>query len=123
MKFSNRHHFQSLLQDEETPEQALKRNPHHYRPIPLPLRDAIRYVKLYGKHTNTLKDFDRQALTTSRYDDIENHLLKRSELQCKNNTREKSNTLTSLFDLTFLTTNGSIPVSTQRCFDVHTTSF
>ena len=76
-----------FLQDEQlSPEQALKRDPHHYRPLPLPLRDAIRYVKLYGKHSDMLKDYHR----TSRYHDIGRHQRKRSQLQCKNNPRQKS---------------------------------
>ena len=76
-----------FLQDEQlSPEQALKRDPHHYRPLPLPLRDAIRYVKLYGKHSDMLKDYQR----TNRYHDIGRHQRKRSQLQCKNNPRQKS---------------------------------
>ena len=80
--------FRSLLQDEQlSPEQALKRDPHHYRPLPLPLRDAMRYVKVYGKHADMLKQLDSISVTN----ELERKLyqFKSSKMQCKRTPRIK----------------------------------
>ena len=79
-----------FLQDEQlSPEQALKRDPHHYRPLPLPLRDAIRYVKRYGKHADMLQRLDSPSSSATDEFEMKIHQHKISKMQCKRTPQTK----------------------------------
>ena len=67
-------------------QEKLRRDPHYYRPLPLPLKDALRYVETYGPHADVLRNFKRQL----RQDALgRGRMQKRSELQCKKNPTEQ----------------------------------
>lgn len=68
---------------------APKRDPHHYRPLPLPLRDAIRYVKLYGKHADMLQRLDSPSSSATDELEMKIHQHKISKMQCKKTPRTK----------------------------------
>ena len=67
-------------------QEKLRRDPHYYRPLPLPLKDALRYVETYGPSADVLRNFKRQL----RQDSLgRGRMQKRSELQCKKNPTDK----------------------------------
>ena len=63
----------------------------HYRPLPLPMKDAIRYVRKYGRHAESLRKYEDELrkLPKSRvmFDHFRNE--KRSSSKCGTKPKDK----------------------------------
>eukprot|EP00111_Clytia_hemisphaerica_P019641 TCONS_00057945-protein len=78
--------------DDDVTDQLKHDDPHHYRPLPLPMKDAIRYVRKYGRHAESLRKFEDELRRLPRshvmLDQLRNE--KRSPFKCQTRPKDKA---------------------------------